>query len=229
VIIARILIVSDEQVTAEITAKALERRRIGTEITSLDRRAVQLCTRYTYDLVIVDISNHFSDTFSICRRIRAAFDGPVMVLTYETDERLHLKLYDVGIDESVAKPIGIPLLCAKVRVWVDRAFMQQTDSSTVKHVDFELGKVERILTCPSGKAVKLSKLEYRLAYHLLTHRGRLVASDSLIEWMWREFGDGDIRMLKSVVYRLRQKIEPNPNRPQYLETVAGFGYRIRSG
>jgi two-component system KDP operon response regulator KdpE len=198
-------------------------------LTSLDGRAVQLCSDYSYDLVVVDMNDQFSDTFSLCQRIRAAFDGPLLVLTYETDERLHLQLYDAGISESVTKPIGIPLLCAKVRAWMDRVFMDHTNSSNIKYVDFELGAGERILTCPNGKSVKLSKLEYRFVFLLLTNRGRLVARESLINRMWREFGDGDIRMLKNVVYRLRRKIEPDPDKPQYIETVAGHGYRIRSG
>jgi DNA-binding response OmpR family regulator len=226
--VTKVLIINDEQEHAEIIAHGLERRGIEVDMTDLDRRAVQLCTDYTYNLVMIDMNDQFSEILALCQRIRAAFDGPLLVLTYESDERLHLQLYRAGINESIAKPIGIPLLLAKVRAWLHRALVPQPQPSSIQYADFQLDTINRTLTRPDKKEVKLSNLEYRLAFLLLTNRGQLLATESLVDRMWSEHGDGDSSMLKNVIYRLRRKIEPDSNLPPYIETVAGHGYRFRS-
>lgn len=225
---ARVLILSDQTDSAEIWSHAIGRKGLAVDVADLVNAEQFFADMHTYDLSIVDINGQDVDGVLVCRRIRAAFDNPLLVLTYDQDERVHLQLYREGADECVIKPVGPVLLIAKMLAWLRRASEVQTTSADVQFRDFCLDQENRRLTIPNGDTVKLSALESRLLFLLLKNRGQTVATESIADQVWQGYGGGDSSLLKRLVYRLRRKIEPDPRHPCYIETVTGAGYRFRA-
>ena len=221
---ASILIMSDERETAEVWAHGLRRRGATVVTATLNDPPESV---HGYNLVVVNVDDVGVEALQPCRRMRAKFVGPILVFTYEQNEPFHLQLYHEGIDESIPKPIGIPLFLAKVTAWLQRAATPLKPITEPSAKGFDMDSFQRILTAPDGVKKKMSHLEYRLMSVLLNNRGQVLETEVLIDRVWTD-GDGDSHMLKNLIYRLRRKIEPNPQDPQYIETIAGHGYRFRS-
>lgn len=221
-----ILIASDEPETAEIWGIALGQRGITAETGALDRQSVQQFAEGEYVLGIIDVNNDGIDIGDFCRSVRAVFDNPIIALSYNPDERFHLHLYKTGVDESLTKPIGVQLLLAKVAAWLARSSMPSSDSSPFEADGIHLSASEQSLVTADGRLVKLSKLEYRLMLMLLANRGTAVPSELLVSRIWGTDDMSSRGSLKRLVYRLRQKIEPDPGEPRYVKTVTGDGYGI---
>jgi DNA-binding response OmpR family regulator len=226
---ARVLILSDQEESAGVWSHALQRRGIQADLADLVPGSLQhFCSIRNYDLCIMDINEQDADGVVMCRSIRYAFDNPLLLLTYEQDERIHLQLYREGADECVVKPIGPVLLLAKIVAWLRRSSSVDPTLSIVGHGDFHLEPDLRSLKTPNGDSIKLSNLESRLITVLLNNRGTIVPTESIVDQVWGAYGEGDSTLLKRLVYRLRRKIEPDPKSPRYIESIPGTGYRFRS-
>lgn len=227
VINTRLLILSDQEVSAEFWSHAIRRQGICVDCVDLDRTSQYLPRIHEYDLCIIDINDRDADGVSLCRTVRGALDNPLLVLTYLRDERVLLQLYREGADECVIKPVGPVLLIAKMKAWLRRASGAEADTASVHYSDLHLEMDLRRLTVPDGSHIKLSNLECRLVFLLLSNRGQVVPTEAIVDQVWRGYGDGDSSLLKRLVYRLRRKIEPEPSQPRFIESVPGIGYRFR--
>ena len=226
---SKVLILSDQYVSAEVWAHALRRQGLAVDIFELGTKQWQAELIATYDLCVIDINEHDDEAVTLCRSVRAATDNPLIVLTYEQDERTHLKLYEQGIDECVIKPLGPVLLIAKLMAWLRRSNVDCEPPVALDYKDFRLDSEARQLTTPDGTGIKLSHLESRLVFILLSNRGRAVPSETIVAHVWDGYGAGDSALLKRLVYRLRQKLEPDPHYPCYIESIPGIGYKFVQG
>lgn len=225
----KILILSEEDEVAENWAHALRQRGLIVDTAPLDTQAPQRFAEGHYALGIVDINRDTDEVSYLCRSIRAVFDNPLLVFSYNSDERSHLQLYADGIDESVTKPIGVLLMLAKVSAWVERSSQAVQRSSPFHTEGFHLNASGQALVTPEQQSIRLSKLEYRLMLVLLANRGRAVPAEVLTSRVWGQDDAGSRSSLKRLIYRLRQKIEPDPTRPRYVQTVSGDGYKFPIG
>jgi DNA-binding response OmpR family regulator len=220
------LIFGDYRENVDILAHALSQAGIKAVAVDLDDLTSKHIRDQWVDIVIVDIYDAATYLIPLCTELTTLFSGPVLVMGYENDERLLLRLYREGIAEYIAKPISMPLFVAKVSAWLRRigagkaAYQSGCDS-------FRVNAVRRFVTTPEGQRVRLSKLEYRLFEILHTNKGRVLPTDLLVDRIWGEFEDDDSR-LKHLILRLRRKIEPNPSAPTYIETVGHEGYSFRA-
>ena len=219
------LIFGDYRENIDILAHALTQAGIKALAVDLDDRAGKHIRDEWVNIVIVDIYDDGTYLLPLCTELTTLFNGPVLVMGYERDERLLLRLYHQGIAEYITKPISMPLFVAKVSAWLRRSgagkatFQGGCDN-------FRINAVRRFVTTPEGQRVRLSKLEYRLFEILHANKGRVLPTDLLVDRIWGEFEDDDSR-LKHLVLRLRRKIEPNPSAPTYIETVGHEGYSFR--
>ena len=185
----------------------------------------QLPTDLTsYDLIIIDHYQPTMEVFPLCQQIRKDFMQPLILFTYETDERFHLKAYEMGVGECVAKPIGIPLFLAKAHAWLDRAAQQRAASQELRVSNFRIDPEQRLLITPEDETIKLSKLECRLLYLLMADPGQLLMNEVLVDHIWPKYKDTDNRLVKNLIYRLRRKIERDPQHPKLIKTVGSLGY-----
>ena len=136
--------------------------------------------------------------------------------------------YQAGVDECVAKPVGPALFLAKVKVWLRRSWTVPAETlEVVQSNDLYLDPYARQVKRASGERVRLTNLEFRLLYLLMKNPGRILESDYIVGLVWGYHGEGNSHLLKNLVYRLRRKIEPDPNHPLYLHTEPGVGYRFQ--
>lgn len=221
----RVLLISDDLDMGRIWVYAL--RQMGPEAT-LARMVDDSLSHWgegAYDLAIVDVHDAHQEVISLCRRLRAQAVNPIMLLTPRGGEDQVLEAYEAGVDDCVVKPVSPCLFLAKVRVWLRRSWTVSTKALDSFQVDgLCLDPVRREAVITGGAAAKLTNLEFRLLYLLMSHRGQVLQSDLILDRVWGYFGGGDSAMLKNVVYRLRRKIEPDPSRPTYIQTVTGEGY-----
>jgi DNA-binding response OmpR family regulator len=139
-----------------------------------------------------------------------------------------LKAYESGVDEYVIKPIGPLVFLAKVNAWLRRSWTVPTTMlESVQSAEFRLDPSARLLLRPDGSAIKLTNLEFRLLHFMMLNQNQVLNGVLLVERVWGYSWHGDSSVLKNVIYRLRRKLELDPQNPSYLKTIPGEGYIFR--
>jgi DNA-binding response OmpR family regulator len=225
----KVMLVTGSPEMARIWAYSLEQRSIETFFVESADDALRQTVEQLPDLIIVDVYAAFHhDVLGLCRRLRAEATNPILLLHSDSDEALCLKAYEAGIDECIHKPLSPLLFLAKVQSWLRHSWTVPTGSLEDLHVgSLQLNRRTRQLTVQGHDSFRLSGLEFRLMHALLSRRGQVVETDTLIKLVWGHAG-GDAAMLKNLVYRLRTKIKPANGDERWIETVPGQGYRIQS-
>jgi two-component system KDP operon response regulator KdpE len=177
-------------------------------------------------LVILDLGLPDIDGLELLRRIRHRQENlPVVVLSSRGDEAGKVAALDMGADDYVTKPFGMEELFARMRAAM-RHQLQVHGERPVFHVgDLSVDLVRRIVKV-GDKEVKLSPKEYDLLRLLVQHAGKVLTHKFLLHELWDE--PTDPQYLRVYVRQLRQKIEADPERPQYVMTEIGIGYRLRA-
>lgn len=181
------------------------------------------------DLVILDIEMPKLDGFEVCQRMSEESTALVLVLTCHDPEADEVRALDLGADDYLRKPFSPSKLMARIRALARRAQALQHISSTSQ---VSVGPISldsmRHEASRSGARVRLTPIESRLLHLLLTHSGQVLTTDQIVERVWGYDDAGDTRLVKTHIRHLRQKIEPQPNIPQYIVTVPGVGYTFMS-
>lgn len=223
----RVLIISDEPETAQVWGFSLSQVGLETRLVSVSEAVMQIWAEELPDLIIIEDFNDQVEELELLRQLRAETVVPILYLTGKTDEPFLVETYRFGSDETIPFPISPRLFQAKVSAWLRRTqSMPMTALDEVRAGGFILNPESRWLSLPSGDMVRLSMLEARLLYLLMTHPGRAFETYQLLERIWGYYGEGDSILLKNLVYRLRRKIEPDPAQPRYLVTEANLGYKF---
>lgn len=225
----KVLVVDDEPSIVELIRFNLERE--GFKVTAaysggglLDRIRAE-----RPDLVILDIMLPGEDGLTICREIRKESNLPIIMLTAkdsETDKVLGLEL---GADDYITKPFSPRELIARVRAVLRRSSGEEsaeTKNQVLKVRDLMLDREKHLVTL-NGRELDLPPKEFELLRILMENLGRVLTREYLLETIWGYEYIGETRTVDVHIRRLRQKIEPDPSQPVYIETVHGFGYRIR--
>jgi two-component system KDP operon response regulator KdpE len=178
------------------------------------------------DLVILDLGLPDMEGLDLLRSIRAQNERvPIVVLSSRGDEAAKVQALDIGADDYVTKPFGTDELLARMRAAL-RHQLQVQGERPIFHVgDLSVDLVRRIVKL-GEKEVKLSPKEYDLLRLLVAHAGKVLTHKFLLRELWDDLTDA--QYLRVYVRQLRQKIEANPERPQYVLTETGIGYRLRA-
>ena len=174
------------------------------------------------DLALVDISLAEGNGFAVCANAKE-LGIPVIFLTASSDEFSVVTGLDMGADDYISKPFRPRELVSRIRSVLRRTGKRQSVITLGNlTVDTDKGTVMR-----DGKEVYLSALEYKLFLVFLNNRGQVLTRDKLLEEIWDSAGDyvGD-NTLTVYIKRLREKIELDPQNPEFIKTVRGLGYRL---
>ena len=222
---ARILVVDDEPPIRKLLRMGLTAHGYEVLEASNGRIALELLAKKPH-LVILDLGLPDIEGLELLRRIRHRQEGlPVVVLSSRGDEAGKVAALDLGADDYVTKPFGMDELLARMRAAL-RHQLQVHGERPVIHVgDLSVDLVRRIVKV-GGKDVKLSPKEYDLLRLLVQHAGKVLIHKFLLQELWDE--PTDPQYLRVYVRQLRSKIEPDPERPQYILTETGVGYRLRA-
>lgn len=222
---SNVLLVSNDLEVSGIWVFVLRQMGLEATLVTSAEEAIDHWSRGTLDLVLIDAYGPDLDGIDVVRRLRSQAVNPILMFTPDRDETHMLEAYRAGVDECVVKSVSPALFMAKVRAWLRRSWTVPANAlDDVQVGGLCLDPAQRMVTNESGSVVKLTNLEFRVLHLLMRHRGQVLPSDLIVDRVWGCAGGGDHVLLKNVVYRLRRKIEPEPRRPRYLQTVAGEGY-----
>jgi two-component system KDP operon response regulator KdpE len=178
------------------------------------------------DLIILDLGLPDMQGLELLRQIREQRqDVPIVVLSSRGDEIAKVKALDLGADDYVTKPFSMEELLARIRAALRHQLQAQGERPTFILGDLSVDLVRRIVKIRDEK-VKLSPKEYELLRLLVQHAGKVLTHRFLLNELWST--PIDAQYLRVYVRQLRQKIEPLPERPQYILTETGVGYRLRA-
>ncbi|MDA9421989.1 MULTISPECIES: response regulator [Bradyrhizobium] len=174
------------------------------------------------DLGLPDVQGH-----ELLRTIRTRNEGvPIVVLSSRGDEAGKVQALDLGADDYLTKPFGMEELLARLRAALRHQLQVKGERPVFRTGDLSVDLVRRIVKV-GDRDVKLSPKEYDLLRVLVQHAGKVLTHRFLLRELWDELTDA--QYLRVYVRQLRQKIEADPERPQYVLTETGIGYRLKAG
>ncbi|MBM3318815.1 MAG: response regulator transcription factor [Candidatus Eisenbacteria bacterium] len=223
----KILVVDDDLELLQLIAFALRQAGYLVLEASDGAAALRAFEREQPDLVLLDYNLPRLNGLEILGRIRASGSRtPVMMLTVRSAEEDQVGALDRGADDYLTKPFSPRTLLARVRALLRRSGIERPATTTTG--DLVLDPESQSIRLRGGEPVALTRLEFRLLHLLAANAGRALTAERLTSHIWGYRGSGDRQLLKQLVHRLRQKVERDPAAPEYLLTVAGVGYRLRS-
>jgi DNA-binding response OmpR family regulator len=220
----RVLIVEDEPSIALALDDDLRREGYETEVVSDGDAAVARGAAGAFDLILLDVMLPKRDGFEVCRELRRSGSGtPIVLLTARTQEAEKVLGLEAGADDYVTKPYSPRELRARVKAHLRRS--ARTMGEVYRFGDAELD-FARCELRRNGRVVELSALELKLLIAFVKRSGRLLTRSQLLDEVWGRDTHVTDRVVDNQVTNLRKKIEPVPDRPQYLVSLRGLGYRF---
>jgi two-component system KDP operon response regulator KdpE len=221
----RVLVIDDEPPIRKLLRMGLATQGYQTAEAANGKAALELLADGP-DLVILDLGLPDVQGLELLRTIRERNDKvPIVVLSSRSDERAKVEALDLGADDYVTKPFGMDELLARMRAALRHQLQVHGERPVFRLGDLSVDLVRRIVKL-RDEEVKLSPKEYDLLRILVQHAGKVLTHRFLLSELWDPLTDA--QYLRVYVRQLRQKIEADPERPQYLLTETGIGYRLRA-
>lgn len=221
----KVLIVDDEPPIRKLLRMGLSTQGYDIVEASNGKRALELLGENP-DLVVLDLGLPDMQGLEVLRMIRGRNDSvPVVVLSSRDDEAGKVEALDLGADDYVTKPFGMDELLARMRAALRHQLQVHGERPIFRVGDLSVDLVRRIVKV-RGDVVKLSPKEYELLRVLVQHAGKVLTHRFLLGELWDPLTDA--QYLRVYVRQLRQKIEADAERPQYILTETGIGYRLRA-
>src|SRR5439155_16921658 len=181
------------------------------------------------DLIILDLGLPDLDGVELTRRLREWSAVPIIVISARGKEQDKVVALDAGADDYLTKPFGVPELLARIRVVLRHlaATNSETGEAVFAVAQLRVDLARRLVTT-DGKDVHLTPNEFKLLTTLIKHAGKVLTHRQLLKEVWGPSSSDESHYLRVYMNQLRQKIEPDPSRPRYLQTERGVGYRLAS-
>ena len=224
----RVLMVEDDPDILDVTAYAL--RKYGYDVQGVTDGAAAF-ERWEIsrpDVVLLDVNLPHVSGMEVCRKIRERSAVPIIMLTAHDDEEHMAEGFESGADDYVGKPFSHRILAMRMgtvlRRHTEGPVLQSKNAAEGAGilVDLDAHEVRK-----HGVAVRLTRLEARILYHLVSNAGRVLPTDRLIELVWNYEG-GDAFALKTHISHIRQKLGVQKGQPGYIGSVPHIGYRLET-
>ncbi|HYK96897.1 MAG TPA: response regulator transcription factor [Candidatus Acidoferrales bacterium] len=223
---ARILVVDDEPAILRTLSANLERRGFRVDTAATGRDALEHVQAHP-DLIVLDLTLPDADGMELINAMREHVYAPIIVLSARGGERDKVRALDLGADDYLTKPFSVEELIARIRVAL-RHSLRATGSAPVFQGRGLTVDLERRRVTVDGAEVRLTPTEFSVLVALVRNADRVVTDQMLLREVWGpEYGDED-HYLHVYVARLRKKLERDPQRPRYILTEPGVGYRLLS-
>jgi two-component system KDP operon response regulator KdpE len=221
----KILIVDDEPEIRRFLRASLKLYHHNLFEAGTGTEALELTFREKPDLVILDLGLPDIDGVDVTRQIREMSTVPIIILSVRNSENDKIEALDAGADDYLTKPFSMGELMARVRVVLRRNEPHQ-QTELLQSGDLVVD-IARHRVALASKEVALTPNEFDILVALMQNRGVVVTHRQLIHQVWGSVYEDESRMLRVNISNLRHKIEPDPNRPTYILTELGVGYRFR--
>ena len=221
----KILVIDDEPPIRKLLRMGLTTQGYEVLEASNGKMSLELMARKP-DLIILDLGLPDIAGHELLRMIRARDESvPIVVLSSRGDEAGKVQALDLGADDYVTKPFGMDELLARMRAALRHQLQVQGERPIFRLGELSVDLVRRVVKV-GEREVKLSPKEYDLLRVLVQHAGKVLTHKFLMKELWSELTDS--QYLRVYVRQLRQKIEADPERPHYVLTETGIGYRLRA-
>lgn len=221
----KILVIDDEPPIRKLLRMGLSTQNYEVLEAANGKAGLELLAQKP-DLIILDLGLPDIQGLELLRTIRSRNEGvPIVVLSSRGDEAGKVQALDLGADDYVSKPFGMDELLARMRAALRHQLQVHGERPIFRVGDLSVDLVRRIVKV-RDQEVKLSPKEYDLLRILVQHAGKVLTHKFLLGELWDDLTDA--QYLRVYVRQLRQKIEVDPERPQYVLTETGIGYRLRA-
>ncbi len=223
----RILVVDDEPQIRRVMRATLVTEGYEVADARSGNDALERIHSEKYDLILLDINMPGITGIETCRQIRLVSDVCIIMMTVRDKESDKVAALDVGADDYVTKPFSMPEMLARIRAALRRTTSSPSSGiANVRIGDVEIDFRARCLTS-HGKQIRLSSKEFDLLSYLASHPNRVIPHEELLHAVWGpEYGE-EREYLRVFINRLRKKIEPSPQDPQYLLKEPWIGYSLK--
>jgi two-component system KDP operon response regulator KdpE len=224
-----ILVVDDEQPIQRLLAAVLADNGFRTLQATSGKQAVTAASTYSPALILLDLGLPDFGGVEVTRRLRRWYSAPIVFISARGQETDKIEALDAGANDYLTKPFAVGELLARLRVWLRQAPHGGGDAARylveVGDLRVDLG---RRLVFVGQREVHLTPTEYKLFAMLMRNAGRVVTHRRLLEEAWGPRYSNETQYLRVCMAHLRQKLEKNAVRPQYLLNEPGVGYRLRA-
>jgi two-component system KDP operon response regulator KdpE len=222
----RVLVVDDERAIRRYLRAALNAQGISVMEASSGEEALHAVALDRPDVVILDLGLPDLEGIEVTRRMREWMDIPIIILSVREQESEKIAALDAGADDYLTKPFGTGELMARIRAALRRSTHPEVEP--VIQVNQLTIDLERREVAVGNEKISLTPTEYDILRLLAQNSGKVLTHRQLLENVWGHAYIEDLHLLRVNISNLRRKIELDPNRPRYIQTEPGVGYRLRS-
>jgi DNA-binding response OmpR family regulator len=220
-----ILVVDDKKELRVMVKSYLEEEGFRVVMAGDGQEALYVARHEKPDLIILDLMMPQMGGYEFLRVHRREAETPIIILTAKLEEGDKVLGLELGADDFVTKPFSMRELTARVRAVLRRVGREQADAEVLRAADITLDRTRRLVTA-GGRPVDLTPSEFDLLSAFLVAPGRAYTRAELLDRLQGDAYDGYERTIDVHIRNLRTKIEPDPSKPRYVETVYGVGYRF---
>ncbi|MHA6481634.1 response regulator YycF [Paenibacillus sp. strain BS8-2] len=239
----KILVVDDEQPIADILKFNLEKEGHQVICAFDGGEAVRLAFEEQPDLILLDLMLPVKDGMDVCREVRSKLNMPIIMLTAKDTEIDKVLGLELGADDYVTKPFSTRELLARVKAHLRRQTKSdkqgegaaEESASLDPHADqqgFKLFNLfidtDMYVVYKNNEPLDLTHREFELVHYMARNSGKVMTREHLLQAVWGFEYFGDVRTVDVTIRRLREKIEDDPSRPEYIMTRRGLGYMMRN-
>ena len=223
---AHILVVDDEIEIVRALHRSLTAHGYKVYTAKSGEEALEKFAKHRPDLLLLDLLLPGISGLEVCRRMRAASNIPIIILSVQGTEHDKVEALDLGADDYVSKPFGIDEVLARVRVALRHAIKVKSGTQPnfcagPLQVDFARRQVQLY-----GQDVQLTPTEFDLLKVFIAHRGKILTRQVLLKEIWGSETHARAHSLHVYMAQLRRKIEQTPEAPHFITTIPGVGYRF---
>ncbi len=182
------------------------------------------------DAILLDVMMPDMNGYEVCQRLREMTKAPIILVTAKGGPEDVLQGFSMGADDYIVKPFEIHELICRLQISLQRAREREVERPNVLFVaDSLILDCDRREMLRENQIVRFTPLEFEVLRLLVHHVGKVLSPDAILTQVWGYTQAGNLELVKQYIYRLRRKIEPDPNVPRYLHTVWGEGYYFDAG
>ncbi len=220
------LIIDDEKLLADSTAEYFNLFEVRTAAVYSAKECCAFLEKNSAQVLLLDINLGDGSGFALCRKLRESADMPILFISARTSDDDKIIALNIGGDDYVQKPYSLAVLLAKVKAVLKR-YGRESRKEDYSDERLRIDSAAKSVSV-GGRPVKLTMLEFRLLSCLVAGRDRVLSKQELFEKVWGDKFTGD-GTLNVHIRKIREAIEINPNKPEYIVTYWGEGYRFEGG
>jgi two-component system KDP operon response regulator KdpE len=220
-----VLVVDDEPQIRKMIEVTLTSYNFKVVEAESGNEALRLCGSYKPDVVILDLGLPDMDGTEVLERLREWSDMPVVVISARSDSNDIVDAFELGADDYMTKPFDMNVLLARINAAMKHSYQKELGESTLEVGGIKMDLIRHEVTV-DGTLVEFSPKEYELLSFLMRNEGKMLTHRQILKEVWGDAHAHDKQYLRVYIMQVRQKMEQEPESPEYIVTEAGIGYRF---